>query len=151
VRTQNVFDVCLAQFRRLRAATGRGIAAVNLEKPSNGYVWRPEPSRAVEYVADFEKAVARALRAPDWKGRRKVFRIYFSRGIGYQRAAMLVGVSNGTFDYWIKDVKKAVGRECVRVGLYPPARYFHARTLTCAKQVPSNGLQAGAAVENHAD
>lgn len=128
MRTHNVFDVCLAQFKRLRAATGGSIAAVDLGKPSKGYLWRPEPSRAVEYVADFEKAAARALRSPEWKGRRKVFWLYFSRGIEYRRAAILVGVSNGTFDYWIKDVKKAVGRECVRVGLYPPARYFQART-----------------------
>lgn len=128
MRVQNVFDVCLAQSRRLQSATGRSIAAVDLKKPSKGYLWRPEPSRAVEYVADFEKAAARALRAPEWKGRRKVFRIYFWRGIDYRRAAMLVGVSNGTFDYWIKDVKKAVGQECMRVGLYPPARYFQART-----------------------
>lgn len=124
MRAQSVFDVCWAQARRLRATSGDSVGVVDLEKPSNGYVWRPEPSRGVEYVADFEKAAERVLRAPELKGRRKVFRIYFWRGVEYQRAARMVGVSDGTFDYWVKEVKKVVGRECVRVGLYPPGRYF---------------------------
>jgi hypothetical protein len=81
-------------------------------------------ARAAEYIADFENAAERALRRPEWKGRRKLFSIYFLRGIEYKRAISLVGVSEGTFDYWFKEVKKAVGKECGRAGIFPPGRYF---------------------------
>jgi hypothetical protein len=38
-----------------------------------------------------------------------------------------VGVAEGTFDYWLGEVKRAVGREFARTGLFPPWRYFRVR------------------------
>ena len=108
--------------------------AVDLERPSSGYVWRPETVRASEYVADFESAGARALRRREWKGRRKLFVIYFLRAVEYKRAMVLVGVSENTFLYWINQVKNAVGRECARVGLFPPQRYFRVRGMSAESQ-----------------
>lgn len=84
--------------------------------------------RACEYVADFERIGRRALRRTEWKGRLKLFNIYFLRGVEYRRAISLVGVSEGTFDYWFAEVKRAAGREFSRAGLYPPGQYF--RSLT---------------------
>jgi len=127
VKPQEIFDVCFGRYRGLRARIGKKIGAVDLKRPSSGYVWRPEQARAAEYVADFEMAAQRALRRPEWKGRRKLFRIYFLRGVEYKRAISLTGVSEGTFDYWSKEVRKAVGRECAYAGLFPPSRYFHHR------------------------
>jgi hypothetical protein len=62
----------------------------------------------------------------------KLFEIYFIGGTDYRRAISLVGVAEGTFDYWLQEVKKAAGREFSRTGLFPPSNYFqssHARQV----------------------
>ena len=69
----------------------------------------------------------RALRHSEWRGRLKLFRIYFLRDMEYRRAITLCGVSEGTFDYWVSEVKKACGREFARTGLFPPGNYFRVR------------------------
>jgi hypothetical protein len=67
---------------------------------------------------------ARAHRRPEWKGRLKLFEAYFVEGAEYRRAIGIVGVAEGTFDYWYQEVKRALGAEFSRTGLFPPARYF---------------------------
>ncbi len=104
---------------------GRGrVRAVSLESPAMGYQWRPERSRACEYVADFERIGRQALRRPEWKGRLKLFEIYFLHSMEYREAIKLVGVAEGTFDYWMAEVQRACGKEFSRCGLFPPSRYF---------------------------
>ncbi len=98
---------------------------LSLDMPSSGYQWRPERSRPVEYIADFERIGRRALGRPEWKGRRKLFEIYFLHSIEYRSAITIVGVADGMFDYWVAEVKRAAGREFSRTGLFPPSRYFH--------------------------
>lgn len=111
--------------------------SINLENPSEGYQWRPEPGRACEYIADFERIGRRALARSDWKGRLKLFNIYFVRGADYRRAVRLVGVAESTFDYWYKEIKRSLGTEFSRAGLFPPWRYFLARTARIAKVKPA--------------
>jgi len=122
-----IFDQCHARYRGLRAfvagSTG-SIQSLDLEKPSSGYHWRPCRAKACEYIADFERIGRHALRRPEWKGRLKLFNIYFVRGADYRRAINLVGVAEGTFDYWYREVKRAVGAEFSRTGIFPPSRYF---------------------------
>jgi len=140
VKPREIFDVCLTRYRSLGKGIGRKMPAIDLERPSSGYVWRPETARASEYVADFESAGARALRRREWKGRRKLFVIYFLRAVEYKRAMVLVGVSENTFLYWINQVKNAVGRECARVGLFPPQRYFRVRGMSGDSQRGPKGV-----------
>lgn len=126
-----MFNDCHRCYRMLRDwlkdSTGT-VPSLNLEYPSPGYQWRPEPGRACEYVLDFERIGRLALRRPDWKGRLKLFNVYFVRGSDYRRAVRLVGVSEHTFDYWYKEVKRSLGREFSRTGLFPPSHYFLPRT-----------------------
>ncbi len=68
------------------------------------------------------------MRRSDWKGRLKLFNVYFVRGADYRRAVRLVGVSEATFDYWYKEVKRSLNKEFSRTGLFPPEQYFLART-----------------------
>ncbi|MBZ5696781.1 MAG: hypothetical protein LAN36_15655 [Acidobacteriia bacterium] len=130
MKSTEIFDVCHARYRGLREwlkdATG-AVRSLDMEKPSAGYQWRPDRARACEYVADFERIGRRALRRPEWKGRLKLFNVYFVRGAEYRRAIRLVGVAEGTFDYWYGEVKRALGSEFSRTGLYPPSRYFQSR------------------------
>ena len=130
VKAAEIFDVCFARYRGLREwlADASGAArAVRLEAPSGGYQWRPDRARACEFVADFERLGRRALRRPEWKGRRKLFEAYFLGGANYREAIRAVGVAEGTFDYWFREVKRAAGREFARAALYPPAHYFAPR------------------------
>ncbi|HEV2617485.1 MAG TPA: hypothetical protein VGU63_12845 [Candidatus Acidoferrales bacterium] len=133
MKAQEMFEVCHARYRGLRGflsgpdGAGGHMASVKLDLPSGGYQWRPDRVRAEMYVADFETIAERALRRPEWKGRLKLFRIYFLWGVEYRRAITLVGVAAGTFDYWAAEVKKACGREFDRSGLFPPRKYFVSR------------------------
>jgi hypothetical protein len=55
-----------------------------------------------------------------------LFEIYFLHAMEYREAIKLVGVAEGTFDYWLQEVKRAVGRELSRCHLFPPSKYFQA-------------------------
>jgi len=127
MKASEVFDVCHARYRGLRdllhEATGQ-VRSVDLELPSSGYQWRPDRTRACEYVADFERIGRDALRRPEWRGRLKLFEAYFLGGMEYRRAIGTVGVAEGTFDYWFQEVKRAVGAAYSRTGLFPPGQYF---------------------------
>lgn len=128
MKAAEIFEVCHARYRGLRdwlADSTGSVRALDLETPSSGYQWRPERARASEYVADYERIGRRALRRPEWKGRLKLFDIYFVNDVEYRRAITLVGVASGTFDYWLSEVKRTLGREFSRTGLFPPSRYFH--------------------------
>jgi len=88
--------------------------------------WRPDRARACEYLADFERIGRHALRRPEWKGRFRLFEIYFLGRSEYRPAIRLLGVAEGTFDYWYQEVKRALGAEFSRTGLFPPTLYFSA-------------------------
>jgi hypothetical protein len=128
MKAAEIFEVCHARYSGLRdwlADSTGSVRALDLDTPSSGYQWRPERARASEYVADYERIGRRALRRPEWKGRLKLFEIYFLNGVEYRRAISLVGVAAGTFDYWLGEVKRTLGREFSRTGLFPPSKYFH--------------------------
>jgi hypothetical protein len=136
VKAAQVFDVCHRNYRRLREwlkDSAGTVPSIDLENPSAGYQWRPEPGRACEYIVDFDRIGRRALAHPEWKGRLKLFNVYFVRGADYRRAVRLVGVNESTFDYWYKEIKRSLGTEFSRAGLFPPSRYFQARTTRITK------------------
>jgi hypothetical protein len=129
MKSVEIFEVCHGRYRNLREwlnESSSSIRSVNLKSPSLGYQWRPDRARACEYLADFERIGRHALRRPEWKGRLKVFEIYFLGSFEYKAAIRLVGVAEGTFDYWYREVKRALGAEFSRTGLFPPALYFAA-------------------------
>lgn len=127
MKASEIFDVCQGRYRSLQEwlaeSTGQ-VQALDMESPSSGYQWRPVRARASEYMADYERIGRGALRRPQWKGRLKLFEIYYLHSVEYRRAISLVGVAEGTFDYWMAEVKRAVGGELSRTGLFPPSRYF---------------------------
>jgi len=141
MKSTDVFNECHARYRGLREwlvdSTG-SVRSLDLETPSVGYQWRPDRARACEYIADFERIGRQALRRTEWKGRLKLFNVYFVRGAEYRRAIRLVGVAEGTFDYWYREVKRALGAEFSRTGLFPPSRYFLARTAAAEPHAGSS-------------
>lgn len=127
MKPKEIFEVCHGRYKGLRiwldGSTG-SVKSVDLDLPSSGYQWRPSRGKACEYVADFERIGRRSLRRPEWKGRLRLFEAYFVSGLDYQKARSTIGVAEGTFDYWYQEVKKTVGAEFSRTGLYPPSKYF---------------------------
>ncbi len=92
MKAAEMFNECHARYRGLHEwlddSLGQ-VRALDLDSPSAGYQWRPERSRACEYVADFERIGRHALKRPQWKGRLKLFEIYFLGGTDYRRAISL--------------------------------------------------------------
>ena len=130
MKTSDIFDDCFRRYRGLRewlADSTGSVRSLDFEKGGEGYLWRPDRARACDYITDFERIGRRSLQRPEWKGRLKLFNIYFVRGADYRRAVRLVGVAESTFDYWYREVKRTIGREFSRTGLHPPARYFNVR------------------------
>src|SRR5271154_6790248 len=119
MKATEIFDTCYGRYRSLHDwledTTGK-VRAIDLESPSSGYSWRPARGRACEYLAEFERIGRQSLRRPQWKGRLKLFEIYFLHSMEYRNAIKLVGVAEGTFDYWLQEVKRSAGREFSRCG-----------------------------------
>jgi len=144
MKAVEIFDVCHGRYRGLRERLedcSGAVRSLDLGRPSEAYHWRPVRARACEYVADFERIGRHGLRRPEWKGRLKLFNIYFLHNMEYRRAISAVGVAEGTFDYWYKEVKRALGAEFSRTNLYPPASYFlEVRSTHSDKDVLTRGL-----------
>jgi hypothetical protein len=143
MKPAEIFNDCHGRYRGLRewlADSTGAIHSLDLDKPSSGYLWRPDRARACEYVADFERIGRRALGRAEWKGRLKLFNICFVHSVEYRRAVRLVGVSEGTFDYWYAEVKRAAGAEFARSELFPPWRYFLRRNQQPPRVILAAGL-----------
>jgi hypothetical protein len=127
MKATEVIDTCYGRYRSVHEwleDTRGKVRAIDLESPSSGYSWRPARGRACE-LADVERIGRQSLRRPQWKVGLKLFEIYFLHSMEYRNAFKLVGVAEGTFDYWMQEVKRSAGREYSRCGLFPAARYFH--------------------------
>lgn len=127
MKSSEMFEICHRRYAQLREslkdASGQ-VRSIALDVPSSGYQWRPEHVRACEFMADFERIGRRALCRREWKGRLRLFETYFVNGVEYRRAINLIGVAEGTFDYWFQQVKRTLGAEFSRTGLFPPSQYF---------------------------
>lgn len=72
--------------------------------------------------------------AARWRPRRRsrelrasrlvLFRLYYLGGAEYQAARHLLGLSETSWSLWTEEIRKHVGRELLRAGMFPPSRYF---------------------------
>jgi hypothetical protein len=136
MQPQYIFDAVLARVRELQALQG-AIPAVRGDGGSHG-----GPARVgnpgTEYIAEFARAGARVLIRKDSKGqpipgvktrKLQVFDLYFVEGVPYQEAIKTLHVKPGTVDRWFYEIKRLVGNELARCGLYPVSQYGR-RTAT---------------------
>ena len=141
------FDVCHDVYLAAREAIDSKVATLNAES-SGKYMWHPDRMpRLAEYVCDFALAGERALgggaparsavAAKDENRRQAVtfpaggrasrlalFRVYYLGGAEYQAARRHLGISEMTWADWAEEVRKDVGRELTRAGVFPPSKYF---------------------------
>jgi hypothetical protein len=57
-----------------------------------------------------------------------MFRVYYLGGAEYSAARRHMGISEITWGDWSEEIRGAVGRELMKVELFPPARYFRETT-----------------------
>lgn len=152
MKASTAFDVCHEVYAAAREIVSTRMPTLQLDRASK-FLWRPDlRPRLVEYLADFALAGARALgddpardsrAAPDklsrelaarWRPRRGsrevrasrlvLFRLYYLGGAEYQAARRLLGLSETSWSFWTEEIRKRVGRELLRAGMFPPSRYF---------------------------
>lgn len=146
------FDVCHDVYCAAREVIDMKIPTLNAEI-SGKYQWRPDRSpRLAEYVCDFARAGERALgctdprvprRLPSTDGTRQakacptrafrasrlaMFRVYYLGGAEYQAARRHLGISERTWADWAEEIRRRVGGELTRAGIFPPSKYFREAT-----------------------
>jgi hypothetical protein len=147
------FDVCHDVYLAAREAIDAKIPTLNAEA-SGKYLWRPDRMpRLAEYVCDFARAGERALGFASVEGKKNsnrpadsrsrgtrvshtvfkasrmaMFRVYYLGGADYQAARRHLGISERTWADWAEEIRRDVGRELTRAGVFPPSKYFRETT-----------------------
>ena len=138
MKPATAFDICHEVYESAREIVNSRMSTMQMDQASK-FLWRPDlKPRLVEYVADFARAGERAL-APS---RLILFRLYYLGGCEYQRARQRMGLSEIGWVNWTEEIRRDVGRELLRTGIFPPSRYF--REMTTAPMRKS-GNERGAA------
>ena len=60
--------------------------------------------------------------------RMAMFRVYYLGGADYQAARRHLGISEITWEDWAEEIRREVGRELTRAGVFPPSKYFRETT-----------------------
>jgi hypothetical protein len=60
--------------------------------------------------------------------RMAMFRVYYLGGADYQAARRHLGISELTWADWSEEIRRRVGRELTRAGVFPPSKYFRETT-----------------------
>jgi hypothetical protein len=146
MKSRDAFEICHEIYVAARALVDERLPTTQLASSAK-FLWRPDlHPRLVEYVADFALAGERALgeehpgptrrlvrqgrsqpvgAAPIPRASRLIlFRMYYLGGAEYHAARNTLGVSERTWADWADEVRNLVGRELLRRGMFPPARYF---------------------------
>jgi hypothetical protein len=57
-----------------------------------------------------------------------MFRVYYLGGADYHAARRHLGISEITWADWTEEIRRLVGRELTRTGVFPPSKYFRETT-----------------------
>ena len=55
--------------------------------------------------------------------------MYYLGGAEYRAARRVLGISERTWSDWAEEIRRRVGDELIRAGMYPPGRYFKQASL----------------------
>ena len=119
MQPQDIFDVCLERVREYQALSAR-VTAIRTDACAKDGAPRTG-NHLAEYIADFALAGRSALKP--WPRRAAVFELYFVANVPYRATIAKLKLRPGTMDWWCSEIKKAVGKELARRGLFPPRRY----------------------------
>jgi hypothetical protein len=120
MKPSTAFDICHEVYASAREIMDSRMATIQMERASK-FLWRPDRRpRLVEYVADFARAGEKSL-APS---RLILFRLHYLGGCEYELARQRMGLSEVGWTNWTDEIRRDVGRELLRAGMFPPSRYF---------------------------
>jgi hypothetical protein len=71
---------------------------------------------------------ASSSQKPFRASRMAMFRVYYLGGADYEAARRHLGISELTWADWAEEIRKDVGRELTRAGVFPPSKYFRETT-----------------------
>jgi len=138
MKPATAFDICHDVYVAAREIVNSRMATIQMAQASK-FLWRPDlRPRLVEYVADFARAGERSL-APS---RLILFRLHYLGGCEYQLARQRIGLSELGWTNWTDEIRREVGRELLRTGIFPPSRYFREMS---AQRAPKAEKDRGAA------
>jgi len=126
VKAELAFDVCWEVYRSVREVleTKRNASARDW-RDSEKFLWRPDiRPKLSEWVADFALAGQAALDGPQWASRMVLFRLYYLGLTPYERARHFLGLSEHNWVNWTEEIRRQVGKELLRRGMFPPRKYF---------------------------
>src|SRR5262249_60423212 len=130
VKAELAFDVCWDVYKNAREVleTKRGISALKWAE-STKFLWRPDiRPRLNDFVADFTKAGEFALANAPLASRMVLFRMYYLGLAPYDRVRHFLGLSEHTWVDWTEDLRRRVGKDLLRRGMFPPRKYFREGT-----------------------
>jgi hypothetical protein len=150
MRPRDAFEICHEIYVVARELVDKRLSTSQLQSPAK-FLWRPDlHPRLVEYVADFATCGERAL-TPAGRSRRELqrfrasrmilFRMHYLGGAEYEAARRLLGLSEITCADWRDEIRDRVGKELMRAGMFPPAKYF--REMTASREERLTKERAG--------
>jgi hypothetical protein len=71
-----------------------------------------------------------------------LFRMYYLGGAEYHAARRVLGISERTWSDWAEEIRRRVGDELIRAGMYPPGRYFKQASSAPAAPASTNDTAA---------
>ncbi len=71
-----------------------------------------------------------------------LFRMYYLGGAEYHAARRVLGISERTWSDWAEEIRRRVGDELIRAGMYPPGRYFKQSSLVPTAPASTNDVAA---------
>ena len=97
------------------------------EAASSAEVERREAEAGAALRSSLHPSLRPGLR-PGLRGgrasRMAMFRVYYLGGADYHAARRQMGISELTWADWAEEIRRRVGRELTRAGMFPPAKYF---------------------------
>lgn len=128
---QAAFDKCHEVYRACwdECYVKRHMQAVTMEafKKSN---WKPDRKpRPEDFLADFAIAGETALAGEGFHSRLILFRAHYVSLAPWESVRHFLGLSEMGWVRWTEDIRKVVGSELVRRGVYPVKAYFEEMVL----------------------
>jgi hypothetical protein len=134
LKPATAFDICQEVYVAAREIVDSRMATLQMDQASK-FLWRPDlRPRLVEYVADFARAGERSL-SPS---RLILFRLHYLGGCEYQLARQRMGLSELGWTNWTDEIRRDVGRELLRTGIFPPSRYFREMSATHVRRTEND-------------
>jgi len=123
VSPEFAFDVCLEIYRNCVGKYGyiHALDPTALKE----HRWKPDRKpRPQDFAADFCLAGQEALEGSELHSRLVLFNIYYAGACPYETARQWFRLSEMGWVRWTEEIRRIVGKELIRRGLFPPRKYF---------------------------